>query len=118
LREICWNGLSLLVTSMAPPRQPVETQIAAGRLVILEIELEGARQVRSTYPQARQIFIAPPSLAELERRIRQRGQDSEAAITRRLARAEIELNAAHEFDIQIINDDIEKALRGLEEVLL
>jgi guanylate kinase len=100
------------------PRQPVETQIAAGRLVILEIELEGARQVRTTYPQARQIFIVPPSLAELERRIRQRGQDTEAAIIRRLERAKVELEAADEFDAQIINQDIEIALRGLEEILL
>lgn len=99
------------------PRNPVVTQIAAGRLVILEIELAGARQVRTTYPQACQIFIAPPSLTELERRIRLRGQDSETAITKRLERAKIELEAAHEFDAQIVNEDLETALRGLEAVV-
>lgn len=55
--------------------------------MILEIELEGARQVRQTFPEALQVFVLPPSLAELEHRIRQRGQDSEAAIARRLHRA-------------------------------
>ncbi|AFY60002.1 guanylate kinase [Synechococcus sp. PCC 6312] len=99
------------------PREPVVTQVAASRLVILEIELAGARQVRTTYPQACQIFIAPPSLAELERRIRLRGQDSEPAISRRLERAKIELEAAHEFDYQIINEDLEIALRGLEAIV-
>ncbi len=99
------------------PRQPVEQKISQGRLVILEIELEGARQVRSTYPQARQIFIAPPSLPELERRLRERGQDSETAISRRLERARIEVAAAAEFDVQIVNADLKQALVGLEAAI-
>lgn len=99
------------------PRLPLEDQIHQGRLVLLEIELKGARQVRQTYPLAQQIFILPPSVAELERRIRSRGQDSEAAIARRLARAHAELQAASEFDVQIVNDDLEKALTRLETAL-
>ena len=96
------------------PRQPVEDQIQQGRSVVLEIELEGARQVRQSYPKALQIFILPPSIAELENRIRRRGHDDEAAIARRLKRARVEIEAADEFDIQIVNDDLEYALNQLE----
>ena len=96
------------------PRQPTLTLVAQGQQVILEIELEGARQVRQTAPEALQIFLLPPSVAELEQRIRSRGQDAEAAIARRLDRAHIELSAADEFDIQIVNDDLEQALADLE----
>lgn len=99
------------------PRQPVEDQIQQGKLVVLEIELQGARQVRQSCPSAQQIFILPPSLRELERRIRQRGQDSEAAIGRRLATAREEVEAAAEFDIQIVNDHLESALAELEATL-
>ncbi|MBW4553892.1 MAG: guanylate kinase [Aphanocapsa sp. GSE-SYN-MK-11-07L] len=98
-------------------RQPIQEQIQQGKLVILEIELTGARQVRQSYPQGQQIFILPPSLEELERRIRDRGQDSETAIARRLARAKAEILAADEFDLQIINDNLEPALAQLEATL-
>ena len=77
------------------PRAPVEQQLQAGRPVLLEIELEGARQVRRSFPSGFQIFLAPPSFSELERRIRGRGTDAEDAISRRLARAEQELKAQH-----------------------
>lgn len=99
------------------PRQPLLEQIQRGERVILEIELEGARQIRQTVPDALQIFIQPPSLAELEERIRKRGQDSEAAITRRLAQAQVELAAAHEFDVQLTNDDLEQTVAALETIL-
>ncbi|AFY65658.1 guanylate kinase [Geitlerinema sp. PCC 7407] len=99
------------------PRQPVLEQIRQGRSVILEIELEGARQVRQTFPEAIQVFILPPSVDELETRIRGRGQDSESAIVRRLARAQEEIEAADEFDIQIVNDDFDQALAELEAAL-
>lgn len=99
------------------PRQPVETQIQQGKYVVLEIELKGARQIRQAVPDALQIFIMPPSIVELEQRIRSRGQDSEAAIARRLTRAREEINAANEFDIQIVNDDLETALCRIEAAL-
>lgn len=99
------------------PRAAVEEQVRAGNWVILEIELEGARQIRKTFPDALRIFILPPSLSELEQRIRNRGQDSNEAIARRLQRAREEIDAANEFDIQIVNDDFEKALRAIEETL-
>ncbi len=99
------------------PRHPLDSMISHGSVVILEIELEGARQVRKTLPEARQIFVLPPSLEELEARIRQRGQDSEVAIAKRLARAKVEIEAAIEFDIQIVNDDLERAVQKLEQAV-
>lgn len=99
------------------PRQPLLDRIAQGERVILEIELEGARQVRKTAPDALQIFITPPSIEELEVRIRKRGQDTDAAIARRLERAQVEIASAHEFDVQIMNDDFDTAVKMLEDVL-
>jgi guanylate kinase len=99
------------------PRKPVEQQIAQGKWVILEIELEGARQARRMFPDALRIFILPPSLDELEGRLRGRGQDSDEAIARRLARARVELEAAGEFDFQIVNQDLEAALQQIERVM-
>ncbi|MFM5979465.1 MAG: guanylate kinase [Sphaerospermopsis kisseleviana] len=99
------------------PRAAVLEQIQSGKLVILEIELEGARQIRDSYPNALSIFILPPSFSELEKRIRGRGQDSQEAIARRLNRAQEEIEAAAEFDIQIVNDDLKTALNQIEAVL-
>jgi guanylate kinase len=99
------------------PRRPAEEQLAAGRPVLLEIELEGARQVRRSFPQGFQIFVAPPSFSELERRIRGRGTDSEEAIQRRLERARVELAAAPEFDAVLVNADLEAALLDLERLM-
>ncbi|MBM5813572.1 MAG: guanylate kinase [Cyanobacteria bacterium M_DeepCast_100m_m1_067] len=99
------------------PRQPVEAQLAAGRPVLLEIELEGARQVRRSFAAGFQIFVEPPSFAELERRIRGRGTDSEEAIGRRLERARVELAAAPEFDAVLVNGDLDAALVELERLM-
>ncbi|MCP9882487.1 guanylate kinase [Cyanobium sp. Alchichica 3B3-8F6] len=99
------------------PRQPVEAQLAAGRPVLLEIELEGARQVRRSFAAGFQIFVEPPSFAELERRIRGRGTDSEEAIGRRLERARVELAAAPEFDAVLVNGDLDAALAELERLM-
>ena len=96
------------------PRQPVEERLAAGVPVLLEIELEGARQVRQSSPDAFQIFLRPPSFEELERRIRGRGTDSEEAIGRRLERARLELQAESEFDAVVENGELEPALNELE----
>ncbi len=99
------------------PLHPVLQRIHIGESVLLEIELEGARKVRKTFPQAVQIFILPPSLEELEKRIRSRGKDSEAAMICRLKRAEAEIEAAHEFNFTVMNDHFDQALEQLEEVM-
>ncbi|MBW4623575.1 MAG: guanylate kinase [Cyanosarcina radialis HA8281-LM2] len=99
------------------PRPAVKERIDRGQWVILEIELEGARQVLKSFPDALSIFILPPSVDELERRIRGRGQDPEEAIAHRLQRAKTEIAAAGEFQIQIVNDDLETALLKIEEAI-
>jgi guanylate kinase len=99
------------------PRKAIEEQIAQDKIVLLEIEVQGARQVRQSFPEAWQIFILPPSVEELEKRIRGRGQDTEEAIEKRLKQAEKELAAASEFDIQIVNDDFNYALYAIEAAI-
>ncbi len=99
------------------PREAVMQQIRSGKTVVLEIELEGARQIRSSFPGALSLFILPPSMEELEKRIRSRAQDSDDAISRRLHHAQNEVDAAREFDVQIINDDFEAALNSIEVAL-
>lgn len=99
-------------------REPVIQAIENGQKVILEIELVGARLIRQKVPSAFQIFVKPPSLADLETRIRERGQESEGAIARRLDQAKIELAAADEFDFQLVNDDFDTALQQLKAKVL
>ncbi len=99
------------------PKQPIVDKIKSGQTVVLEIELEGARQVRKTAPEAFQIFILPPSMAELESRIRGRGQDASEAIARRLERAKIEVAAASEFDTTVVNADLEQAQQELATLI-
>lgn len=99
------------------PRQPVEEQIRQGRWVVLEIELQGARQIFRSFPDALGIFILPPSMMELEHRLRHRASESEEAIVRRLERAKTEVGAADEFSIRVVNDDLELALDQIEAVL-
>lgn len=99
------------------PRSAVEEHLAAGKPVLLEIELEGARQVRRSCPEGFQIFLKPPSFEELERRIRGRGTDTEEAILRRLERARVELAAEAEFDAHVVNGDLEVAQGELEALM-
>jgi guanylate kinase len=95
----------------------VQEQLDAGRPVLLEIELEGARQVRHSFPEGFQIFIKPPSFEELERRIRGRGTDSDEAIRRRLERAQVELEAEREFDAVLVNGDLGAGVTDLERLM-
>lgn len=96
------------------PKGPIAERLDSGQTVLLEIEVVGARAVREVFPAATLIFLLPPSLAVLEARLRERGKDSDAAIARRLERAREEIAAQDEFDIQIVNDDLETALQALE----
>jgi guanylate kinase len=98
-------------------RREVEEKLAQGDDVILEIELRGARAIRTAMPEAVLVFIAPPSLDELGRRLRGRGTESDAAIARRLEIAAIEVAAAGEFDHVVVNDDAERAAAGLVEII-
>ena len=86
------------------------------QLVVLEIDVQGARQVRRTLPEAVQVFIEPPSFEDLERRLAGRASDRPEQIERRLAAAREELTAAGEFDHRIVNDDLQRALRELNDL--
>lgn len=91
-------------------RQSVEPQLAAGHDVLLEIDWQGARQVRRQVPDAVSVFILPPSREALEQRMRARGQDSEAVIAQRLAAAHEELSHYDEFDYLIVNEHFDRAV--------
>tara|TARA_R110000850_G_scaffold265250_13_gene394845 strand:- start:21555 stop:22187 length:633 start_codon:yes stop_codon:yes gene_type:complete len=94
-------------------RQWTEDLLSAGVDVILDIDWQGAQQVRRTAPQARSIFILPPSLDELRRRLRGRGQDDEATIAARMASAKDEMSHHAEYDSLIVNEDFDLALQEL-----
>lgn len=98
-------------------KAPIEEQLALGNPAILEIDLAGVRQVREQKPDARFVFIAPPTWEELVNRLRGRGTESEEEMARRLETAKIELAAADEFDVTIINDEVERTVSELAELM-
>ena len=95
------------------PRGPVEQALAEGRAALLEIDLQGARQVRETMPDAQLVFLAPPSWEELVRRLTGRGTEPPEVIERRLEAAKIELAAEPEFDVTLVNTSVEDVAREL-----
>jgi guanylate kinase len=99
-------------------RQSVEPQLAAGRDVLLEIDWQGARQVRAKMPDAVSVFILPPSKATLDQRMRNRGQDSEQTIAHRLAAAREEMSHYDEFDYVIVNDNFDAAAAELRSIFV
>lgn len=98
-------------------RSEIDDSLAGGRSVILEIELKGARRVRALLPSALALFIAPPSIEELERRLERRATDTEAEIARRIEVSRWELEAADEFDHVIVNADRVEATDELVRIL-
>ncbi len=107
------------------PKDEVFGHLEAGRDVVLEIELDGARQIAERFPAALMIFVKPPSLQELERRLRGRKTESEASISRRMRRAEEELEAVEQgtwagsrsFDYVIVNDSVSRAADELARIV-
>lgn len=99
------------------PRTPVLRTLAQGRAAILEIDLQGARQVRESWPEARFVFLKPPSWSELTRRLTGRGTENPAQRERRLATARNELASMGEFEHVIVNDDIDRAVLELVDLL-
>jgi guanylate kinase len=98
-------------------RSEIERRLAAGHSVVLEIEVQGARQVRAAMPESVQIFIAPPEPAALRERLQVRGKDSPDAIDARLAVAAQELAAKDEFAYQVVNDELDRAAGELERIV-
>lgn len=95
----------------------LDAPLGQGRDLLLEVEVEGARQLRARRRDARFIFLLPPSRAELERRLRGRGTDSPEAIARRLAAVDDELRAVSVFDYAVINDDIDRAVHAVHQII-
>lgn len=95
------------------PRSPVEERLRAGEPALLEIDVQGARQIRARMPDALLVFLAPPSTAELERRLTGRGTEAADVIRQRLGRAREELAAEHEFDEIIVNSTVPEAAQRL-----
>lgn len=99
------------------PRMPVERALAQGQPVLLEIDLQGARQVRQSMPEALFVFLAPPSWEELVNRLVGRGTESTQEREARLNTAKIELAAAEEFDVVVVNDDVRRAAEELVHLM-
>lgn len=99
------------------PREQVEKQLATGRPALLKIDLQGARQVRRAMPEARLVFLAPPSVEELKRRLVGRGTEDPETLRLRLEHADEELAAEPEFDVTVVNDSVERAADELVRLL-
>ncbi|MDN5347330.1 MAG: guanylate kinase [Clostridia bacterium] len=100
------------------PRRPVEEALAAGKDIILEIDTQGAAQIKKSFPEGVFIFILPPSLAELEQRIRKRGTETAEVVARRLQAARAEIAALHNYDYVIVNDKVEEAVKRLKAIII
>ena len=98
-------------------REPVEDKLRAGYDVLLDIDWQGARQIRENFPACTSIFILPPSLEVLRNRLSRRGQDSEAVIEKRMRAARNEISHWNEFDFVIINDEFDQALSDLVSIV-
>ena len=99
------------------PLSTVNEKIEKGFIVLLEIEVEGAKQIKEKFPEALSIFLLPPSKAELEKRIRNRGTEKEEAIDRRLSRANYEIASSNEFDFVLTNHDVDETVKGVFKII-
>ena len=99
------------------PLSTVNEKIEKGFIVLLEIEVEGAKQIKEKFPEALSIFLLPPSKAELEKRIRNRGTEKEEAIDRRLTRADYEIASSDEFDFVLTNHDVDETVKGVFKII-
>jgi guanylate kinase len=100
------------------PREPVERHLAAGRPVLVEVDLNGARAIKTAVPESVTVFMEPPSLDELVRRLRSRGTESEAQFARRLETAREEMASRHEFDVVVVNDDVQAVATRLVQLMV
>ena len=101
----------------ATPRKPIEDALQHGQVALLEIDVQGALQVQQAMPDAVTIFLIPPSFAELERRLRDRGTETDVQITARLARATEELATQHNFAHVVVNDDLDACVAQVLQLI-
>jgi guanylate kinase len=100
------------------PRIPVDEALAAGRPVLVEVDLHGARSIKTAMPESTTVFLAPPSYEDLVRRLRDRGTESEVQYERRLETAREELASQDEYDVVIVNDDVQAVAARLVELVV
>jgi len=98
-------------------RQPIDDCLENGQNVLLDVDTKGALQVKEKIPEAMLIFIEPPSMEELEKRLRGRGTESEEVIKRRLKEAQVEMDKRHLFDFLVVNDNLEQAQKDLDSLM-
>jgi guanylate kinase len=99
------------------PKAPIENALASGRNMLLDIDVQGARQMKERYPEAVAVFVLPPSEEELARRLRGRGTDPEDVIRRRLERAKEEMKEHSRYDHEIVNRDVAESVRAFAEIV-
>jgi guanylate kinase len=99
------------------PRREVEKKLEEGKNVILEIEVQGAMQIKERCPEGVFIFILPPSVSELEKRLKNRGTEPDEVIAKRVAEAAGEIAKAHKYDYVVVNDDIDKAVDDFKKII-
>ena len=99
------------------PLTTVNEKIENGWIVLLEIEVEGAKQIKAKFPEALSIFLLPPSIEELEKRIRNRGTEKEEAIKERLSRANYEIDSSSEFDFVLTNNDVDETVKRIFKII-
>ena len=95
----------------------VETRLGEGRDILADVDIEGARQIKANFPEAVLVFIVPPSLAELRRRLMSRHTETEGQLSERLSRASLEIKASAGYDYLFINDDLERAVNDLLSIM-
>ncbi|NJN76018.1 MAG: guanylate kinase [Synechococcaceae cyanobacterium RL_1_2] len=100
------------------PRHPIDTSLAAGKTILLEIEVVGAQAVKTMFPEALRIFILPPSMEELAQRLVGRGKDTPEVIQRRLERATEEIALSSQFEHQLVNRDLQQTLTAIEDLII
>ncbi|MBP5151772.1 MAG: guanylate kinase [Lachnospiraceae bacterium] len=99
------------------PREYVETKLKEGKNVILEIEVQGAMQIRKKFPKALLLYVTPPSIKELENRLKKRGTESDEVIRRRLTQAKTEVDFVDDYDYLVINDDLDECVKEMYGII-
>lgn len=117
-RMLEWAEIHGGLQRSGTPRGPVDEALAVGRPVLVEVDLEGARNVKRLLPDAVSVFLAPPSWEDLVERLTGRGTESADVIARRLQTAREELDSSGEFDRIVVNDDLDAAVRSITDILL
>ena len=117
-RMLEWAEIHRGLQLSGTPAEPVHQALESGRPVLIEVDLEGVRQIRDSIPEGRTVFLAPPSWEELEKRLRGRGTEPNEVVARRLDTAKVEMDARHEFDEIVVNDELEAAVDQLVSLLV